>query len=77
VKHEREEVAGLNKVIELRVKSCCKCHTELMAEEGKLIQINQTTDLTAAKAQVIEVRQYQTDYQFFSWLLVSDYWSPT
>jgi len=59
-KHERGQVAEPDKVIELRVKSCCKCHADLMAEEGKLIQTNQITELPEAKAQVIEVRQYET-----------------
>lgn len=31
-----------------------------MAEEGRLVKINQITELQAAKAQIIEVRQYQT-----------------
>lgn len=59
-KHEREPVAEPDKVIELRVKSCCKCHADLMAEDGQLIQVHQITELPEAKAQVIEVRQYQT-----------------
>lgn len=49
-------------MIELRVKSCCKCCADLTAEEGRLVKINQNTELPAAKAQVIEVRKYQTTY---------------
>jgi transposase len=59
-KHERELVAKPDKVIELRVKRCCKCSTELTSEEGQLVRVNQITELPEAKAQVIEVRQYQT-----------------
>jgi len=59
-KHGREQVADPDKVIELRVKSCCKCCADLMAAEGQLVRVNQITELPAAKAQVIEVRQYQT-----------------
>jgi transposase len=59
-KHEREQVAEPDKVIELRVKSCCKCCADLMTEEGQLVRVNQITELPEAKAQVIEVRQYQT-----------------
>lgn len=59
-KHEREQVADPDKVIELRVKSCCKCCADLKAEEGQLVRVNQITELPEAKAQVIEVRQYET-----------------
>lgn len=59
-KHEREQVANPDKVIELRVKRCCKCHADLMAEESLLVKVNQITELPEAKAQVIEVRQYET-----------------
>jgi transposase len=59
-KHEREQVAEPDKVIELRVKKCCKCCTDLVAEEGQLVRVNQITELPEAKAQVIEVRQYET-----------------
>jgi transposase len=59
-KHEREQVADPDKVIELRVKSCCKCYSDLNAAEGQLVRVNQITELPEAKAQVIEVRQYQT-----------------
>ena len=59
-KHKREQVAVPDKVIELRVKSCCKCHGNLNASEGHLVRVNQITELPEAKAQVIEVRQYET-----------------
>lgn len=59
-KHEREQVAKPDKVVELRVKSCCNCHSDLNAAEGQLVRVNQITELPEAKAQVIEVRQYKT-----------------
>lgn len=59
-KHERELVAKPDKVIELRVKSCCICCTDLIAAESRLVKVNQITELPTAKAQVIEVRQYET-----------------
>jgi hypothetical protein len=31
---------------------------DLMAEDGRLVKINQITELPEAKAQVIEIRQY-------------------
>jgi len=59
-KHEREQVAKPDKVVELRVKSCCNCHSDLNAAKGQLVRVNQITELPEAKAQVIEVRQYET-----------------
>ena len=59
-KHERKLVAQPDEVVELRVKNCCKCCVDLRAEEGHLVKVNQITELPEAKAQVIEVRQYET-----------------
>jgi len=59
-KHERKLVAQPDEVVDLRVKSCCKCCANLRAEEGHLVKVNQITELPEAKAQVIEVRQYET-----------------
>ena len=59
-KHERKFVAQADKVVKLRVKSCSLCHTDLSAEEGRLVKANQITELPEAKAEVIEVRQYET-----------------
>jgi len=59
-KHERKLVAQPDEVIELRVKSCCKCCADLNTLEGHLVRVNQITELPEAKAQVIEVRQYET-----------------
>jgi transposase len=59
-KHERKMVAQPDQVVDVRVKSCCKCHTDLKAEAGRLVKVNQITELPEAKAQVIEIRQYET-----------------
>ena len=57
-KHVRKFVAQPDQTIELRTKSCCKCHTDLSSEAGHLVEVNQITELPHAPAQVIEVRQY-------------------
>jgi transposase len=57
-KHARKFVAQADHTIELRVKSCCKCHADLGSEAGRLVKVNQITELPQAPAQVIEVRQY-------------------
>jgi len=57
-KHERKFVAQPDQTIVLRRKSCCKCHSDLSNETGKLVNVNQITELPHAPAQVIEVRQY-------------------
>src|SRR4030043_1993057 len=58
-KHERKLVAQADHTIELRAKSCCKCHADLGSEAGRLVKVNQITELPQAPAQVIEVRQYR------------------
>jgi len=57
-KHVRKFVAQPDHTIELRAKACCKCHTDLSSEAGRLVNVNQITELPQAPAQVIEVRQY-------------------
>src|SRR4030066_2040885 len=57
-KHERKFVAQADHTIELRAKSCSKCHADLSSETGRLVKVNQITELPQAPAQVIEVRQY-------------------
>jgi transposase len=59
-KHERKFVAQPDHIIELRTKSCCKCHADLNSQAGQLVDVNQITELPKAPAQVIEVRQYDT-----------------
>lgn len=60
-KHERKFIAQPDHVVELRAKSCCKCHTDLNSQAGQLVNVNQITELPQASAQVIEVRQYAVD----------------
>src|SRR4030065_735174 len=60
-KHERKFIAQPDHVVELRAKSCCKCHTDLNSQAGQLVNVNQITELPQAPAQVIEVRQYAVD----------------
>ena len=57
-KHVRKFVAQPDQTIELRAKSCGKCHSDLCNEAGQLVDVNQVTELPHAPAQVIEVRQY-------------------
>jgi transposase len=57
-KHVRKFVAQPDQTIMLRAKTCCKCHNDLSSEAGRLINVNQITELPQAPAQVIEVRQY-------------------
>ncbi len=58
-KHERKFVAQPDHTVQVRAKSCQHCHSQL-ADEGRLVKVNQITELPEAKAQVIEVRQYET-----------------
>ena len=57
-KHERKFVADPDHVIELKAKECGCCHAELDQERAVLVNVNQITELPPAKAEVIEVRQY-------------------
>ncbi len=59
-KHERQFVAQPDKVVNLRVKQCGHCHANLDDKSGRLMKVNQITELPPAKAEVIEVRQYET-----------------
>lgn len=58
-KHERQFVAQPDKVVDLRAKQCYHCHANLDEKTGKLVKVNQITELPEAKAEVIEVRQYE------------------
>ena len=58
-KNERKMVADPDHVIELRAKRCQNCQAELGDKGGRLVRINQITELPEGKAQVIEVRQYE------------------
>ena len=59
-KHERKMVAQPVHTVNVRIAKCEKCHAELPNEAGRLVKVNQITEFPPAKAQVIEVRQYET-----------------
>jgi len=59
-KHERQFVAQPDQVVELRAKQCAHCHAHLNEKADRLVKVNQITELPPAKAEVIEVRQYET-----------------
>ncbi len=46
-------------VIAVQAQTCGHCQADLRAEPGDLVKVNQITELPVAKAEVIEVRQYQ------------------
>jgi len=58
-KHERKLVAQADHVIQLRAKRCQNCQADLENEAGRLVGINQITELPESQARVIEVRQYE------------------
>lgn len=58
-KHERKLVVQADEVVNVAPQECCHCHADLSGETGRLVKINQITELPEAKAQVIEVRQYE------------------
>jgi transposase len=58
-KHEREFVADPDHVVEVRPQDCNDCQVDLSQESGALVDVNQITELPEAKAEVIEVRQYE------------------
>ena len=61
VKYERKFVAKPDHIVEVKSLVCEHCQSDLSAESGKLVDVNQITELPEAQAEVIEVRQYATD----------------
>ena len=59
-KHERPFVEQADHIIEIHKKNCEHCHADLRAEKGKLVKVNQITEVPEGKAEVIEIRQYET-----------------
>ena len=59
-KHERPFVEQADHIIEIHKKNCEHCHANLRAEKGKLVKVNQITEVPEGKAEVIEIRQYET-----------------
>jgi transposase len=58
VKHERQFVADPDHVVELKARRCAGCTADLQGQAGTLVDVNQITEVPAAPAEVIEVRQY-------------------
>jgi transposase len=58
-KHERKFVANPDHIVVVKAETCQVCHTDVRATEGVLRGVNQITELPPAKAEVIEVRQYE------------------
>jgi transposase len=59
--HVRPFVAQPDQIVHLHKRQCEHCQADLSAIAGRLTQVNQITELPEAKAQVIEVRQYETE----------------
>jgi transposase len=60
VKYERKFVEKPDHIVEAKSLVCEHCQSDLSAESGKLVEVNQIAELPEAKAEVIEVRQYET-----------------
>ncbi len=58
-KHERKFVGNPDHVVEVRPQVCEECRGDLSLEIGSLADVNQIAELPEAKAEVIEVRQYE------------------
>jgi transposase len=58
-KHERKFVANPDHVVEVKAETCLSCHADLPLAGEVLRDVNQITELPPAKAEVIEVRQYE------------------
>ena len=59
VKNERKFVAEPDHVVEVKPLVCRECQTELSEVTTALVDVNQISELPEAKAEVIEVRQYE------------------
>ncbi len=61
VKYERKMVADPDHIIEVKPTSCARCQADLSGAEGRVKAVNQITELPEAKAEVIEVRQFEVE----------------
>jgi len=59
VKYERKMVAEQDHIVEVKPQMCEYCQTGLAEVESRLKDVNQITELPEAKAEVIEVRQFE------------------
>ncbi len=60
VKYERKLVAHPDHIVDVKPQVCAECQADLSQAESHLKDVNQITELPQAKAEVIEVRQYET-----------------
>jgi len=60
-KYERKFVAQPEHIVELKPQVCHRCLSDVSQEGAVLVNVNQITELPAAHAEVIEVRQYQVE----------------
>lgn len=60
-KHIRPFVAQPDHVVDLHQQYCDHCQADLRTAAGRLVKVNQITEVPPAPAQVIEVRQYESD----------------
>src|SRR5512142_1968852 len=63
VKYERKWVAHPDHLVEVKPQVCERCQTDLSKESSRLVDVNQITELPEKRAEVIEVRQYETTCQ--------------
>jgi transposase len=59
VKYERKMVAEPDHIVEVKPQMCERCQTDLARVDSHLKAVNQITELPEAKAEVIEVRQFE------------------
>src|SRR5512141_2348588 len=60
VKYERKWVANPDHIVEVKPDVCADCKADLSTAEVTLKDVNQITELPEKRAEVIEVRQYET-----------------
>jgi transposase len=60
-KYARKFVAQPDHVVEVKPQVCHMCLSDVSQEPVVLVEVNQVTELPAAHAEVIEVRQYQVE----------------
>ncbi len=60
VKYERKLVAHPDHLVDLKPQVCAECQADLSQAEATLKDVNQITELPERRAEVIEVRQYET-----------------
>jgi transposase len=59
VKYKRKMVAKPDHVVEVKPEVCEHCQADLREAHSQLVDVNQITELPEAKAEVIEVRQFE------------------